>query len=73
MRHLLVFRFRTRRSIRWIAPILTALTFIALIPTADATLPPDAVEFVIVTNAELAPAFESLATFKTGIGIPSRL
>ncbi len=57
-----------------IPTLLCSLVLLALIaPPTSATLPPDAVQFVIITNTELAPEFETLASFKSDIGISSRV
>ncbi|MBU8872057.1 MAG: hypothetical protein KOO60_14410 [Gemmatimonadales bacterium] len=61
------------RPLRWTSCLLPGMLIIFLVTAASATLPPDAEEFVIVTSAELAPEFESLATFKTDIGMRARV
>lgn len=56
-----------------ISVLLSSLALSVVPLAASAILPPADIAYVIVTSTDLALAFEPLATFKTSLGIPTRV
>lgn len=61
------------RLFRWIVPFLATISLVVFVSPTEAALPSNSATFVIVTNSELAPAFEPLAAFKSEIGISTQV